>query len=330
MNPGALVISLDFELHWGVLQRPLHGPYRANLLGVPESVRGTLALFREFEIAATWATVGFLFARSREERLRHAPAVRPRYADPALDPYVQPTGESEGDDPFHYAPSLIREIQSTPRQEIGTHTFSHFYCLEPGVTAEAFRADLESARAIAREVCGAELRSLVLPRNQHNPAFDDVLLDSGIVCYRGNQRSWMWRPRGSTTLSPLVRALRIADAYLPLGGSNSFRFDEVPQPNGTFNVPASFFVRPGSRGIKARRIHRALRDAARRGEVLHLWWHPHNFGVRTAENLRVLRSLLETFAECRARYGMESLSMAGVVDRCRQAGVTPRSEASAA
>jgi hypothetical protein len=65
--PGALVISLDFELLWGV--RDLYpadgGTYRANLLGARTAIPKLLQLFEEFEIAATWATVGMLFANSR-------------------------------------------------------------------------------------------------------------------------------------------------------------------------------------------------------------------------------------------------------------------------
>src|SRR3954471_7702130 len=92
---GALVISLDFEIHWGVLERPADGPYARKLRGVPCSVRGTLALFREFEVRATWCTVGMLFARSRAERERFSPGVRPRYRVPLPDPYAVRTGDGE-------------------------------------------------------------------------------------------------------------------------------------------------------------------------------------------------------------------------------------------
>ena len=41
-----------------------------------------------------------------------------------------------------FAPDLIRRIKETPGQEIGTHTYSHYYCLEPGQGIESFNADL--------------------------------------------------------------------------------------------------------------------------------------------------------------------------------------------
>lgn len=314
---GALVISLDFEMHWGVLERPLDGPYRQNLLGVPDSVRGALSLFREMRIHATWAVVGLLCARSRAEAVRFAPAVRPHYPRRVPDPFCVPTGEGEHDDPFHYAPTLVREVAGTPGQELGTHTYAHLYCAERADNgAEALRADLRSARAIMRETVGVEPRSVVFPRNQHDVTMEEVLVQEGMPCFRGNPRGWMWVPRRRGPARFAARALRLADTYLPVGRSYATRWQDVPRPSGAFNVPASFFVRPGLAEVSARRIARAIRVAARRGEIVHLWWHPHNYGVHTARNLANVRRLLEVFDECRAAHGMESLTMGEVAARC--------------
>lgn len=313
--PGALVISLDFELHWGVLERSPTGQYGANLRGVPESVRGILALFEEFGVRATWGTVGMLFARSRAERDRFSPAVRPRYTAALPDPYAVPVGESETDDPLHYAPTLIAEIAARPGQEVATHTFAHLCPLEPAEgMRDAFREDLRAARAIMRHTLGIEPRSIVFPRNQHDPALNDLLVGEGVPCYRGNPRSWMWKAAPGAGQGALRRAARLADAYL--GPARTTRWDEVAQPDGTFDVRASFFVRVGSGRLGARRIASALTAAARRGEILHLWWHPHNCGARPAASLGFLRGVLETFSRLRDRYGMESLGMADVAARC--------------
>ncbi|MBW3671359.1 MAG: polysaccharide deacetylase, partial [Acidobacteria bacterium] len=113
--PGALVLSLDFELAWGVRDRlDPRGPYRKDLLGTRAAIPDILALFEEYRISATWAVVGFLFSISREELERIAPKVRPRYADRALDSYSESVGENENDDPLHFAPSLVQAIQRTP------------------------------------------------------------------------------------------------------------------------------------------------------------------------------------------------------------------------
>jgi peptidoglycan/xylan/chitin deacetylase (PgdA/CDA1 family) len=320
---GALVLSLDFELHWGVRDHAAaDGPYRANLLGVRAAVPALLALFREFGVSATWATVGFLFARSRAELERCSPAVRPAYVDPALDPYRQALGEGEHDDPLHFAPSLVRMVADAPGQEVATHTFSHYYCLEPGQGREAFAADLASAVRIA--AChGVALRSIVFPRNQHNPAYDDLLLDAGIDCFRGAQAGWMYRPGAEALGTPRVRAARFADTYLPLAGRETLPWAGMARPGGLCNVAASRFLRPYTPrlraldGLRLHRVTRGLRDAARRGEIYHLWWHPHNFGTHLDENLAFLRRVLEVYAGLRATHGLQSLTMAQTASLAR-------------
>jgi peptidoglycan/xylan/chitin deacetylase (PgdA/CDA1 family) len=315
---GALVISLDFELHWGVRHMyDTAAPYRANLLGARVVVPRLLELFAERRVAATWATVGFLFASCRAELEAMRPAVLPHYADPRLNPYGQEVGESEEDDPLHYAASLLDRIAATPGQEIATHTLSHLFCLEPGVTREAFRADLECAVDVARKR-GVAVRSIVFPRDQHNPEFDAALREMGITCYRGPQLAWMYRP--APKHGRAKRLARLLDAHLPLAGPHTVPWERIAGTGGGLrDVPASFLVRPhqprtAMRALHFRRIAGAIRHAARAGEVVHIWWHPHNFGANTERNLEFLGGLLDVFAECRERWGMRSLGMADAAE----------------
>lgn len=325
---GVLVISLDFELHWGVRDHYTpDGAYRRNLLGARRAIPLMLDLFERYDIAATWATVGFLFAASREERERFSPVIQPRYENPALSPYDEPTGEGEADDPLHYAPGLIAEIVRRPRQEVATHTYSHYYCLDPGQTRMAFKADLESAVNIAR-AHSLTLRSIVFPRNQVNLAHVDVLRECGIVCYRGTESGWMYRPAADARKARILNARR-ADRYLNLSGFNLTNWDDVPGADGLCNVPASRFLNPYQPRLRRleparlRRIVEGLRAAAERKRIFHLWWHPHNFGVYTEENIAFLGAILEVFSHLHGSYGMRSLTMAevasiaeGRVSRC--------------
>lgn len=317
---GALVVSLDFEIHWGVRYRfPAHGTYRANLLGVRRAVPELLRVFEEFDVAATWATVGFLFARSREELREFSPVVRPSYHDPGLSPYEEEVGDGEDDDPLHYAPSLIAAIRDTPRQEIATHTFSHYFCLEPGHDRDTFRADLASAIGIAQQH-GIAFRSIVFPRNQHNAEYDDILWSAGIRCIRGNTLGWMNRATRVEETTVLMRGGRLLNAYIPVGGAQTIPWHTLVQPNGLCNVPASLFLRPYSPlvrrldPLRLQRIARLMQRAAVSREIVHLYWHPHNFGVHLEENISILRAILGTFARYRESHGMQSLSMSDVAD----------------
>jgi peptidoglycan/xylan/chitin deacetylase (PgdA/CDA1 family) len=326
---GALVISLDFEIHWGVRDVPgILDRYADNLHGVRRAVPGMLEVFAEYGVAATWATVGLLMASGRGEAETFFPAVRPAYDDPRLDPYRQPLGDDETADPLHFAPGLVEQIRATPRQELATHTFSHYYCLEPGQDRDAFAADLQAAVRLA-EHRGIRMTSIVFPRNQHNPAYDDVLRAHGITCYRGQQPGWMHRA-GTTAggTHPLLRAGRLLDLHVGRSAANTIPWTALRPRDGLSNVPAGFFLRPVNGGspllqrLRMARITRALAHAARRGEVLHLWWHPHNFGARTDENLAMLREILEAWDHWRRQAGMLSLSMREAAEHAAAGGAS--------
>lgn len=316
MRTGALVLSLDFELLWGVRDRGAAvSAYRENLLGARRAIPAMLGLMREYGIAATWATVGLLFAGSKEEAKRYAPTVRPQYLRRELDPYDDWGDGSAVDNQLRYVPSLIEQIAETPRQEIGCHTFSHYYCLEPGQTKDAFRADLESAVALA-ERRGLELRSIVFPRNQVNPLYQDILPDLGFTSYRGIERGRMFNTDPAKRNAPWRRASRLLSQYCFAAGQHLISWESLPVSHELANVRGSLFLRPYSERLRSlekvriTRIKNAIRLAASNGQLFHLWWHPHNFGINLAENISVLRSIFETVVECREQRGFRSLTMA--------------------
>lgn len=321
---GTLVISLDFELNWGVRDRIGLDAYAERLLGVRTAVPAMLELFARYGVHATWATVGLLFFRSKQELLQSVPEHLPAYCNPRLSPYptLAEIGEDERSDPFHYAPSLIEMILSSPHQYIGTHTFSHYYSLAKGQDATAFAADLAAAVDIASK-WGLSLSSLVFPRNQVQPTYLSLLRQTGIFCYRGNPRSWLHQPAGDRIELRWKRFLRLIDNYVNLSGHHYCSWEEM-RTEEPFNVRASRFLRPYSRrlrwleALRCRRILAGMTKAAKAGQVYHLWWHPHNFGADVAENLRVLQKILAHYQRLQERYGMQSLSMEEVATRLRE------------
>lgn len=316
---GILIISLDFELFWGVRDVVPLERYRENLLGVRQAIPAILRTFEEFGVHATWATVGFLFFDSKAELCAHVPEKLPRYDDARLSPYptVSSLGETESVDPFHFGRSLLECIRSTPGQEIGTHTFSHYYALERGQNAETFRNDLLCAVRTGCEF-GTQLRSLVFPRNQVNVSYLGICRELGITAYRGNERSWIYRERRGEDDSLPRRGARLLDSYLNLSGQHTYRLSDVARCGVPFNLPASRFLRPWSsrlHPLEERRLHRiedAMTHAARTGEAFHLWWHPHNFGANLHQNMANLTRILTHYRILNKTYGMTSASMGEV------------------
>ncbi|SFQ62898.1 Polysaccharide deacetylase [Roseivivax halotolerans] len=312
---GSFVISLDFELMWGVRDHRSVQDYGDAVLGGREAIPHMLARFEAAGVRATWATVGLLFARNRDEMLSFAPRDRPAYEDPGLSPYAdienRLIGENEQADPMHFGASLIDRIAETPGQELATHTYSHYYCLEPGADADSFEADLAAAAAIAGH-SGHKLQSIVYPRNQMSEAFIERGAGQGITAYRGDARGWLYRPRADAETTRLFRLARFIDGALPLGPKQVVQPDHDGQ---AWNVPASRFFRPWSKklafyhALHIRRIETEMELAARQGRCYHLWWHPHNFGRNTTENFVGLDRVIECFRRCSDEFGMVSRTM---------------------
>jgi len=315
MNKGAFVISLDFELMWGVRDKRSIESYGDNIKAVHEIVPRLLDLFSQSKVGATWATVGFLFCENREEMQQFSPGLIPSYTLSNLNPYpaIDHIGFNDEDDRYHYAHQLVNLIRETKYQELASHTFSHFYCLEEGQNSEVFAEDLKAAQSIARKR-GSELKSLVFPRNQFNKPYLEVCKNHGITTYRGNQEHWLYRARNKEGESQFRRAIRLLDAYINISGHNCHNI--IQTKHELVNIPASRFLRPASSKLKALeslRLNRILKDmehAAKNNLVYHLWWHPHNFGSNTEANFSFLQRILMKYQELHLQYGFQSKTMA--------------------
>jgi peptidoglycan/xylan/chitin deacetylase (PgdA/CDA1 family) len=341
---GIFTISLDFELHWGGFEKwplgkgklnatPVNGhrflksdkkDLRNYFLNTRQVVPEMLNLFAKYEIHATWATVGMLFHKNRKSMLECAPADRPAYKLTKLSAYeyIETTGigNDEAEDPYHFAPSLIEKIVATPYQELGTHTFAHYYTNEAGQTVSQFHEDLKAAQRSA-EMYGRSARSLVFPRNQFNDQALKICMEEGITAVRTNPLDWFWDIDATTTESVWKRLNRGLDAYLPIGRRNTYTLESLKQRKGyPLCIPASRLLRryhPREyflNELKIRRIQAEMTRAAMHGEVYHLWWHPHNFGHHPEQSLRDLVRILKHYEFCRKTYGMTSLNMGEITE----------------
>lgn len=308
---GRFIISLDFELHWGGVEKWNLEEKRLYFLETRNVIPELLEIFARNNIRATWATVGFLFARDKQQLLEFVPSTLPSYKQKELSSYsiVESIGENEKAAPFHFAPSLIQQVIETPGQELASHTFSHYYCNEPGQTVAQFDADLKAAQTISQKNFGVSLKSLVFPRNQFNSAYLDVAKKNGIKVIRTNPDVWFWN-KNHGKLAPVFRAI---DTLAPI--SKSVCFDKAEEIDGLVHLAASRFYRPYKESEKKiqrhklNRIKNEMSYAARENKNYHLWWHPHNFGDYPENNKAQLLEIIEHFKILKDKYNFTSSNM---------------------
>lgn len=328
-NRPLFVISLDFELFWGMFDKTTLEKYRQNIRGVHVAIPEILALFKHHNIHATWATVGLLMSENKNELLAQLPpiALQPTYKDMSASSYdhIKRTtlGENAEDDPHHYGSGLVKKIIATPNQELASHTFSHYYVQDGGENGSAiFAADCDAFKKVSQKF-NTPITSLVFPRNQITDTALATLKEFGFTAYRGTPHHFLYTgKKESEQTSPLLRILRLIDAYCNITGHHTYALRAV---SGTHeylkNVAASRFFRPYSSSLRVlekvriARIKNSMTYAAKHNEVFHLWWHPHNFGINRKENLRALTEILEHYEILKEKYSMESVTMREVATR---------------
>lgn len=315
INHGSFIISLDFELIWGVLDKRSIASYGANILGAKEAIISIVDLFTKYNVKATIATVGLLFCQSKNEIYKFIPSKKPGYTNKNLSPFENNYLDKimNENDPYHSATELLLQLKNNRNIEIATHTFSHYYCGEKGQTIEEFEADIQSAIKIANDN-GVKLKSIVFPRNQVSKPYLKVCLANNITIYRGNPKNFF--ENGNKLKNKILRFL---DSYLPIINDTTYPYSDIKE-NGMFNVKASRFLRPYSKKIgilnnlKIERIKKEMTQAAKQHTVYHLWWHPHNFGINQKENIKTLEKILRHYKILSKKYGFKSFTMSELSD----------------
>lgn len=317
-DSGKFVISLDFELYWGMHDVYKVEEYEKNIFGSHLAVPEILKLFSAYNIEATWAVVGMMNFKTLDELKSNIPSELPNYETEKLSAYY--LMNQEYCDTYHakllFAPELIKLIEETTGQEVGSHTFSHYYVLEKGQSINEFKADAEqfSNTMKTNENC---MKSIIFPRNQINQEYLSVCHDMGFLTYRGNEKGWVYQIKASDRQNFLKRGLRLMDMYINLFGYQSYKLDLVSK-NELLNIKGSRQLKPVSTSLKwlerrrLKRILTSMTHAAKKGEIYHLWWHPHNFGVQLDENLAFLKEILEHYQLLKERYNFQSINMKGI------------------
>ena len=122
MEKGCMVISLDFEMLWGILDHRDPLDYEQNIKNVPRVVGCLLRLFRKYGIHATWGCVGMLTRDDMRTVRKDRPGELPSYRESSLSAYAHFDFLESVDPGYLFAPGLVKKIAATDGQELGSHT----------------------------------------------------------------------------------------------------------------------------------------------------------------------------------------------------------------
>ena len=313
---GVFCISLDFELQWGVFEKMKVGN-QANIYfkNTRVAIPAMLELFSQHDVQVTWAIVGMIFNQNVEMWTKNRPDLLPGYINKTVSSYHWYDLQRQYiDDSNVFAPELIEQISSTPGVEIGTHSYSHYYCQEKGQTISQFKVDLDKTKELALAK-GISIESLVFPRNQFNNAYMNVCHQMGIKSVRTNPDKWYWDTSRKDTLA--VKIMRTADVWFPINKKSVVPLDSINVDENPVKIPASRLYRSWTKNrmlntLKMKRILSEMTLAAKSGGLYHLWWHPHNFGHHPNECLSELKQILEHYTSLHKEFGLLSMNMKGL------------------
>lgn len=317
---GCLLISLDFELMWGMFDVVSKSEYgKSHVENVPLAIDRMIELFNKYNVHVTVATVGMIMYNNKSHLLSDVPSKKPSYDNPKCSAYngiIESIKNNE--EKQFFQPDVIEKLKNSAGVEIGTHTFCHYYCWEKGQTVEEFEADIKKACEVAKNK-DIVVRSIVFPRNQVSEEHLKICAKYGISSYRGNATRYFDEPK-SKIEGYKNRLFRFIDSYINIGGMTDTLLDEINLNESPINLRASRFLKPYSPrlafldGFRIRRMKKEMLHAAQNGEMYHLWWHPHNFGAYMDENLLFLEELLKYYKQCNAKFGMNSFTMSEMVE----------------
>lgn len=297
-EPGTIIVSLDFELAWGTIDRSNAGAELLSEDGRTERqyLDRLLALCDRLQVPVTFATVGHLHHSSCDGHRT------PEHPGGWFDRDPETDVET---DPQFYAPDAVNAIREADAgHEIGTHTFSHVLC--DSVSREVLDWEFDRIAEV-HEANGLDRpTSFVAPRNRL-PSLD-ALRENGVEVVRAP------RPTpAETTVGQCANRLRqwagtsappIVEPYVRKGVTVTEStpypsLTTVMLPNGQREPLAAFRRIPETlrQWWHRRYLLNALETASRTGGTLHLWSHLYN--LANEAQWEPIEAVLRAIAEYR-------------------------------
>ena len=260
MTTAKLLISLDFELGWGVAEsgqwreREEAGVYRV----LRPAIRRLLDALDSYDAKVIWAIVGGMLQKRSEGEFDHLPGALAQ----ALRTFV-----SEADGESVDARDLMDMVEaSRTRHQIASHSYSHARFSYPGYDLAGKTQDLKLSCDAMRER-GHEIDALVFPIN-HSGDYEALAANNFRIARVSpdEPRFASVRPlnkfyyRTIATPPPVVERTN-AQGIVEHAGSLLFLW-----PEGRVSGVRRHFV--------ARRARQGLHHVAEHGGSMHLWFHP--------------------------------------------------------
>jgi len=318
---GYFLFSLDTELATGHFDKDVkrHRVFSQDGIRERERVEKVLRLCEKFDIHATWAVVGHLFF-SGCEYCENCPLAlwKGKYAS-----YDEVYGT---ENPLWYGHDVIQTIQNCKvKQEIGFHGHSHMVFSEDKMKVDQAELEIAEWKRLATRY-GIVGKSVVFPRDKIGHLTQ--LSAAGFENFREDIKL------------PLLirnkyfgRYLKTIDHILGITTAPSYpvRCDiEEGMVRFTTSQELFAFNRSVDRvldkfGLPLLRIHRTLRgvrQAAKKGEVFHVWAHPWEF--ETDGDIIKLEAIFSEVSRAREQGLMQSLTldnMAKLLRSVKQEGI---------
>ena len=261
MNKSGIIISIDFELDWGYTNQD-------NPLSEDEISKGLdslIALLTKHQIKSTWAIVGQLFTNNIKE-----------------------------DNSKRQLRWITRNLKENDLIEIASHTYNHIFCEE--LSKELIEEDFSLMKNIAKDN-NSDFKSIVFPRNQYSVANLNLIKKNSYTHYRSVLKKWYLRTNKYSEESKIKRNLiRIFDMF-------PFNRDAiVGSQNELISISDSRFFRffsPSFLGeiisnIYLKVLKYELRQCIKRGNLYHIWFHPHNI-IKKPNGLKELDLFLKYY-----------------------------------
>ncbi len=243
-----------------------------------DAYRRITGLFARYEVPATFAFV-LAFTLTEAERVTLAE----RLVDVTIDGrnWLRHfrTAEAAGRTDGWFCPDALEMVRDDPHHEIACHGFCHAPLAEGSIAREDAVREIESCR-IAAAIKRIDPQTFIYPRNQIGHLAE--LASAGFAGYRTRP------PEHGSGLTGRARSL-IAEFDLSTRSQ-----PPEPRREGMVAIPSGYFLnwqrglrRAVPRAISRLRWKAILADAARTGNVAHIWLHPHNIidGPGTLERL---------------------------------------------